>query len=197
MTKKIKLVLLVLILMAAVVLTGCFGNNDENHENYENGYENENENGYEYGTVMLEGFELFRGENFEIQHLSDWDVEVAEGTGDEVTFFAPGRTVVVGVRTVELEAGVDLSAYLEVLIEETKVAYSEGVTGEIDVTEVMINDYFAYMLTYELSGIGDRIEVAAILFVEHGMAFVVTINSTDEAALNILEEMLGTFVVTR
>jgi len=199
MNKKIKLSLLALLLMFTLVLTGCFGNNED--EDYDNGEtdtretqtQNQNNNQNRPGE-LLEGFERFENDYYEIQFPSDWEQSVQEMMGIEMpTFAAPGLRASVNIAMEELPGRLDLDEYREASVAMLEMVFGNAI-GEVNAERVTVNGLQAYRITYTHNTLG---EYTQTMIVDGTRAFIITLLEVGgyEGGTPIYNQMLNTFVI--
>ena len=190
MSKTIKLTLFALILIFALILTGCFGNEEE-----ETNYNGEEETGITRSQeiALLEGFERFETEYFEIQYNSDWTTNTISLMGiDSATFTAPNSETSVSVTMDELPARFNFTQYIDLRIAEVRQTYGEAIS-EVEEEVITVNGREAYVLRYEHNELGEFIQT---LVAGEGKVFIITLIIGDyEDAESVYQEMVSTFLI--
>jgi len=174
MNKKIKLTLLAIVLViTALVLTGCGGGPT--------------------APDLMEGFERFEGENFEIQYPEEWTVEIQTIPGAEAVMFTDimtGSNVVVAVE--RLGGRIGLSGTKDLAV-DTLVAQGAN-RSDIREESVRVNGMRAYRLETTIDMMGIEVEIISIVTGRRRVAATITLSTLDISEnVEVFNELIETF----
>jgi len=181
MNRKVKLSLLVLLLIFILVLTGCFGNTNVNEGRAQN-----------HSVELIEGFERFENDYFEIQFDNRWTQDATELMEMQViAFLSPDGLATVNVIREEMPIRYNLEQYKNVSLQNARQMHGRNM-GETTEERTTVNGLDAYKITYDLTQRGLTNEIIQVLIVCERTAFVISFAGNDEDTFN---KMLDTFVI--
>jgi len=189
-TMKKILTLSVLMIVVAVLLTGCtnpFSKNDNSTEN--NTVTNTTTN----SPALLDGYTTYDGKKYSIQYSNDWTAQedTTSSYPTDVFLSASGLSRV-SVTLENLPIVYTLDQYTNASITNLQNNYT---VSEVNKDKVTVNGYDAYRISYNMTVSGKTTAIMQTILVNNKTGYVLTYSGSDADGETVYHNMENSLVM--